>query len=94
MSYLYNEFVYKCFMYRFDNNICCINGKRYSDETGDKYICGIDDCVDYYDTVVKLLLYNIKCKKIIQEKAYVLAFMNLRCNHIPYDIRNLIRQFL
>ena len=91
MAYIYNNYVYETFMDTFDSNICQNNGKRYTTDEGDKYVCGIDDCTEYYETLIKLLLFNKKCKHDIDTKAKSTAFYLLqRDKKVPFELRNLI----
>ena len=78
MAYFYNYYVYETFIDTFDRNICQNNGKRYTTDEGDKYVCGIDDCTEYYDTLIKLLLFTKKCKHDIDTKAKSTAFYLLQ----------------
>ena len=95
MAYFYNYYVYETFIDTFDRNICQNNGKRYTTDEGDKYVCGIDDCTEYYDTLIKLLLFNKKCKHDIDTKAKSTAFYLLqRDKKVPFELRNLIKDYL
>ena len=95
LAYSYNYYVYETFMETFGDNVCQNNGKRYTTNEGDKYICGIDDCTEYYDTYIKLLLFNIKCKHDIDTKAKSTAFYVLKQYfEVPFELRNIIKEFL
>ena len=95
MAYFYNYYVYETFIDTFDRNICQNNGKRYTTDEGDKYVCGIDNCTEYYDTCIKLLLFNKKCKHDIDTKAKSTAFYLLqRDKKVPFELRNLIKDYL
>ena len=95
MAYYYNNYVYETFMDNFDNNVCQNNGKRYTTDDEDKYICAIDDLTDYYETVIKLLEYNQLCKHQIEVKAKSTAFFILKQQYsVPHDLRNVIKKFL
>ena len=95
MAYFYNYYVYETFIDTFDRNICQNNGKRYTTDEGDKYVCGIDDCTEYYDILIKLLLFNKKCKHDIDTKAKSTAFYLLhRDKKVPFELRNLIKDYL
>ena len=95
MAYYYSYYVYESFMNSFGDNICQNNGKRYTTDEGDEYICGIDDCTDYYSTVIEMLKYNKQCKHQIQLKAKSTAFFILKKDYVvPFDLRNLIQEYL
>ena len=95
MTYLFNDYVYETFMDNFNNNICQNNGKRYTTDNGDKYVCGIGDLTEYCGAVIKMLKYNQQCKRDIQLEAKSIAFHVLKQNcKVPFALRSLVNEYL